>query len=184
MCCYLPALEGVKEADTWCQHCTKHSCEIYDFRPRACREFACSWLHSDKIPNHWYPKKARMVLYSDVWDDGPVIIILVDPKYPIRWREQPYYGDLKNWSGKALSNNPRGYVHVFCKQDHWFILPDREIHNPLPGIIRQRGDGINYDYLSTESAEKSNAILQLDKWLNAAGIDVSSSSINLLKLIK
>ncbi len=154
MCCYLPEIEELKKpADTWCKHCTKHSCAAYDLRPRSCREFICSWLYSDKIPDYWYPKKARMVLYSSKWADGPVILIHVDTKYSNRWRERPYYDDIKYWSAIAINSKPRAYVHVFCGKDHWFILPDKDIYNPGYGIVTPRGDGLNYDYSAMPQGE-------------------------------
>ena len=62
----IPELE--KPAGKWCQHCViGKSCEIYPTRPKACVDFECFWLQSQKQEprERWAPElrpdKSRVV---------------------------------------------------------------------------------------------------------------------------
>jgi len=151
MCCYLPIIEAVeKPENTWCKHCSQHSCKIYDARPQQCRDYFCGWMKVPSLPDHWYPKHCKMVVTVNEDSDGPNITILVHQDYPNKWRQFPYYNDLKRWSLFATNWRPRGYVHVFCSGKHWWILPDRDVLNPGPGVVTPRNDG-SLDYFATGS---------------------------------
>jgi uncharacterized protein len=104
LCCKLLAIEGVEERPgwTWCRHCRpgKGGCSIYDQRPQACRSFVCGWISGglDSVldPERWHPAKARMMLTAETVEQQVHIIVHVDPNLPDRWREQPYYDDIKH----------------------------------------------------------------------------------------
>lgn len=36
------------DVDTPCQHLTKDGCDIYDTRPKTCRDFVCNTIREDK----------------------------------------------------------------------------------------------------------------------------------------
>ena len=54
-----------KPPGEWCTHCLKSSgCAIYDQRPQQCQTFYCGWLSNDSFGDEWYPRRAKMVLFS------------------------------------------------------------------------------------------------------------------------
>ena len=94
-CCKLFAIaELAKPRGTWCVHCKPGNggCGIYDERPGECRAFYCSWLTGD-LPPEWEPQRSKMVATASGSENGASVdaIITVDPAYPNRWREEPYY---------------------------------------------------------------------------------------------
>ena len=157
MCCFVPEIEELdKPVDTWCRHCTGHSCRIHGEHPKTCRDFQCAWIANPLVAEHWYPKRAKMLLYTSKDDDGFWIRIRMHPEHPNRWREEPYYSDIKRFSARGLNSNPRLYTLISWHNDSWFILPDREIHNPQPGIVVRKGE--SYEYLPTGSSKAANAL--------------------------
>src|SRR5690242_13342430 len=53
-----------KPADTWCQHCTKPGCGIYEARPDACKGFACFWLLGAGDPEDDRPDRSGWFVYA------------------------------------------------------------------------------------------------------------------------
>ena len=94
LCCKLMDVPEVKPRHDWCPHARpgQGGCAIYQHRPELCREFHCMWLIDEKLPDYWYPAKSKIVISAAV--DGAVSFI-VDPAYPLRWREEPYFSDIK-----------------------------------------------------------------------------------------
>src|SRR5215467_5616318 len=110
LCCFTLGIEAIdKPKGTWCQHCkpsTGGGCKIYKERPEPCRRYACAWLINPLWKDHWYPKRCKMIADFFVPDDGttPVMRIHVHPDCPERWREEPYYADLRWWAERGLNN--------------------------------------------------------------------------------
>lgn len=95
LCCKLMAVPDVTPHNEWCRHCTPgKGCGIYDRRPEPCRQFDCLWLMSDKVPEHWYPRQAHMVLELKLIPE-PLVVVNVDPAHANRWREEPYLKDIR-----------------------------------------------------------------------------------------
>lgn len=108
-CCKLFLIaELAKPRGQWCVHCKpgRGGCGIYDERPGECRAFYCSWL-TGNLPAEWEPQRSKMVAASSV--DA---IITVDPAYPNRWREEPYYTHIKQLAINCFQANARAIVRV------------------------------------------------------------------------
>ena len=77
MCCKVLSINDdprspdpiTKPANQWCRHCTPGSgCAIYEQRPNVCQAFACLWLASPKLKDHWYPMRSQMVVHFRLVD--------------------------------------------------------------------------------------------------------------------
>src|SRR5262249_35018088 len=93
-CCRLfPVQELNKPANVWCKHCQPGK-GWYEQRPPICRGFACGWLLGHMSDN-WFPKRARMVIkaFHKVHGGQTQLTVVVDPRVPNKWREQPYLDD-------------------------------------------------------------------------------------------
>lgn len=82
----------------WCRHAAPGNacggCKIYEQRPDPCRAFRCMWLLDDRVKDHWFPARAKIVINAI---PGPpkTVAFIVDPAYPGRWREEPWFSDIK-----------------------------------------------------------------------------------------
>lgn len=125
MCCKvfdIPSLP--KPAGVWCEHCaTGQGCTIYERRPQECRDFFCHYRLDADLPEHWKPSRSHMVMKCD--PTGFRITIHVDRKTPQRWREAPYYADIKAWAANRLLAGK--VVHVRIGPRVIVVLPDREV---------------------------------------------------------
>jgi hypothetical protein len=96
LCCKLLVIEELaKPPDTWCPHCKpgRGGCSIYADRPPSCRLFRCGWLDSKgRVGDEWYPTRSKMVLFNL---PGPGFQVIVDPAFPLAWRSEPYYSQLR-----------------------------------------------------------------------------------------
>jgi hypothetical protein len=94
----------IKEDHAWCPHCLKSKgCGIYADRPQRCRDFSCQWLKDEHFEDHWFPKTARIVVDHRVGDDGVWVCFVVDPNSPLRWKEEPWFSDIKRIAGLGLA---------------------------------------------------------------------------------
>jgi hypothetical protein len=64
-----------------------------------------------------------MVVYME--GEGNRIAIHVDPSYPLRWREEPYYSRIKQWSVFAADNPAQ--VVIYVKNRVTVVVPNKEI---------------------------------------------------------
>jgi hypothetical protein len=87
----------VKEDFQWCPHCIKGGggCGIYPNRPAPCRNFRCGWLSSKQIRDHWFPKTAKIIIDFKLDGEDAYVVFIVDPDYPTRWREEPWFSDIR-----------------------------------------------------------------------------------------
>jgi hypothetical protein len=69
-----------------------------------------------------------------------VLLITVDPRYPSRWREEPYHSDIKDFSKSGLFGDNPGKLYyqtqVRCGDEEWLILPDEEVGATDPRFMR------------------------------------------------
>jgi hypothetical protein len=98
-----------KAANSWCPH-AKHgnscgACTIYHTRPDGCRDFLCMWLNDSRIPDYWYPAKCKIVISTSTKDSQGQMVMsfIVDPSYPNRWREEPWFSDIKTMAKAGLA---------------------------------------------------------------------------------
>lgn len=118
-----------------CIHCKPpNGCSIYLGRPDECRTFSCLWLENPQLPDAWKPTTSRIVLY--LIDDGARMIAHVDPRFPKAWRQQPYYGQLKDWARRWARSGPRVVVRI--DRQLIAILPDEDVDLGQP----EKGDSI------------------------------------------
>ena len=54
------------------------------------------------------------------------IVIHVDASQPMIWRREPFFSDIKRWSGGLIED--RGQVVVWQGLDAIVVMPDREIN--------------------------------------------------------
>jgi hypothetical protein len=87
----------VKKDHEWCPHARPGcGCAIYKDRPEACRDFHCMWLLDNRFKEYWKPNKCRIVINPKLDEKGKAYIaFVVDPDYPLRWREEPWFSDIK-----------------------------------------------------------------------------------------
>ena len=133
LCCKLFEIEELnKPKDKWCQHCrpAKGGCSIYEQRPQACAEFICSWL-SGWFDEEWFPLKSKIVVRLIRSHEINQLKFYVDPEYPNRWREEPYYSGIKNaaFIGLTLGGGPSadGFATQVVGRTTFFIFPTRDI---------------------------------------------------------
>ena len=85
------------------------------------------WLMSDILDDHWYPKKSKIIAVSSLTGNGETSLVFhVHDKYPLRWREEPYYPDIKRLATYGLHANT-WITEVVFQDKLWIILPDKDI---------------------------------------------------------
>jgi hypothetical protein len=145
LCCKLMSIPELHKPEAhWCTHCKPgHGCSIYQQRPGSCRDFGCKWLLDPKIDDIWYPRRSKMVLHAVINEFGtpPVLMkVLIDRAYPTAWRQEPYYSQIKQMALFGLSNNAFHLrIIVPGTEKEVLILPDRDIENPGPGVVKRVG---------------------------------------------
>jgi hypothetical protein len=137
LCCKIVPIETeefTKPVDKWCEHCeVGKGCKIYSDRPSACRVWHCQWLVNDAFDDYWFPAKAKMVVQwlPRAAEEDTVIEILIDPGYPNRWKEEPWFSDLKSLSRSGLDGtNKIGRfltIIVIGGNRRWVILPNKVV---------------------------------------------------------
>jgi Fe-S-cluster containining protein len=97
LCCKVMGVPEVKQEHQWCPHCKPglHACKIYPSRPERCRDFHCQWLIDERYPDYWFPAKAKIVINVLIEHGKKYVSFVVDPSYPNRWREDPWFSDIK-----------------------------------------------------------------------------------------
>jgi uncharacterized protein len=108
LCCKLLAIDAehapeiAKPANTWCKHCAKPGCGIYDRRPQLCRDFQCEWLKNERLDDAWYPLTSGMIL--SYVEASETLFVVVDPDRPDAHRKQPYAHDIarmESWARRS-----------------------------------------------------------------------------------
>jgi hypothetical protein len=126
LCCKVLGIgELAKPAGSWCTHCRpgKVGCLIYEDRPSECRTFNCLWLTNAELDVAWHPLTAKIVAHLE--DGGNRVAVRVDPAFPTRWREEPYYGRLKQWARYGVDH--RAQVVVYVGKRAIVVLPNKDV---------------------------------------------------------
>lgn len=105
-CCKImavPDFEGKPNQHEWCRHARPgKGCAIYAERPEACQDFSCMWLLDVRFEDYWFPAKAKIVISPKLDGDNAYVAFIVDPTYPGRWRQEPWFGDIKKLAAAGL----------------------------------------------------------------------------------
>jgi hypothetical protein len=138
LCCKVMGVPEVKQDHEWCPHALpgKGGCAIYRRRPEACRTFNCMWLIDNKFPDYWYPLKSKIVINALNENGASYVAFVVDPAYPNRWREEPYFDDIKTIAKAGLEGR------LGKKWTTLVLIGDRRI--PIidkPRLLRAAGSG-------------------------------------------
>ena len=92
-------------------------------RPQMCRSFSCAWLQGH-LNDEWFPEQARMVVHFS----QDAVNVQVDPGCPDRWRQEPYFSKLCEWSLNGIRmNGNRGYATLVVVGSDKFLLLGRTI---------------------------------------------------------
>jgi hypothetical protein len=125
LCCDILEVTAVaKPANELCKHWeTGKGCTIYDHRPQMCRSFSCAWLQGH-FDDDWFPENAGIVVHFS----ERALNVQVDPSCPDRWRQEPYFGKLRELSlnGIRMSGNP-GYATLVVVGSDKFLLLGRTV---------------------------------------------------------
>lgn len=117
LCCKLIEVKPLgKPADTWCQHCTKHSCRIWSERPEICKTYDCLWRTTPEMPEELRPSQCKVAF--ECHDPEKVAIAHVDKDRPEAWRKKPVIGVIT----KLLRE--KWTVWVMIGQDRHLLLPE------------------------------------------------------------
>lgn len=60
------------------------------------------WLIDERIPEYWFPKRSRIVINTMTENGTDYVAFVVDPDYPLRWREEPWLSDIKTMARAGL----------------------------------------------------------------------------------
>jgi hypothetical protein len=60
------------------------------------------WLIDARFADHWFPARAKIVVDAKLDRDKPIVCFIVDPDYPLRWREEPWFSDIKHMAKRGL----------------------------------------------------------------------------------
>lgn len=162
MCCKMFEIPSIaKAAGEWCPDCAiGKGCTVYETRPTECRDFFCHYRLDRDVPEHWKPERSGMVMKSDA--AGTCITVYVDRKTPQRWREMPYYRDLKAWSANRLTANR--FLHVRIGLRIFVILPDRDVDlgnaGDKPVIARRNGAALSFEVVEKEDPRVAPPVLR------------------------
>ena len=100
MCCKLPPVPEINKPElVWCKHCKPgkaEGCRIYADRPQVCADFACAWLTDTGLGDEWKPDRSKIVIRMTDEGGGITYQYMIDPAYPNRWREEPFYSQIKH----------------------------------------------------------------------------------------
>jgi hypothetical protein len=107
LCCKVMGVPEVKKDFEWCPHCKPGcgGCTIYEKRPERCRDFNCQWLIDTRFGEYWYPLKSKIIVDTKLAGETMVVSFVVDHDYPNRWREEPWFSDIKKIAKAGLDGH-------------------------------------------------------------------------------
>ncbi|HEY6259499.1 MAG TPA: hypothetical protein VIY51_27280 [Xanthobacteraceae bacterium] len=125
LCCTVLMVPELKKPfGVKCTHAVAgRGCAIHANRPAFCRQFFCGWRLDPNIDALWKPDICGFVLTINL--QYSALLLMVDPARPLAWRMQPYYGRLREWSGRAFKENKR--IVAMVHGEATVILPDRDV---------------------------------------------------------
>jgi len=99
----IPNFPGKPNPHKWCKHALPgKGCGIYKDRPQECQDFVCLWLIDGRIPDYWFPKWSKIVISPHFAEKEAYVAFIVDPACPGRWREEPWFSDIKRLARAGL----------------------------------------------------------------------------------
>jgi hypothetical protein len=123
LCCKVMQVKEIaKQPGSWCKDCApgKGGCKIYQNRPAGCRDFLCGWLLTKELGPAWFPAAAKLVVQAEEHR----VTFLVDPAFPNRWREEPYYSLIRSYAREMVDLRQ---VFVWIGKRLIAVLPNKEI---------------------------------------------------------
>ena len=60
------------------------------------------WLLDQRLPDHWFPAKSKIVVNAMIENGTSYVAFVVDPTYPNRWREEPWFSDIKHMAQAGI----------------------------------------------------------------------------------
>jgi Fe-S-cluster containining protein len=130
-CCDILEVAAVdKPVNQLCRHWQAGTgCTIYASRPQMCRSFACAWLQGH-LDDAWFPAKSGIVVHFS----QDAVNVTVDDDCPDRWREEPYFSKLAEWSMNGIRRiGNRGYATLVVSSENRFLLLGRTVvPDPTP----------------------------------------------------
>ena len=124
-CCDILEVAAVdKPVNQLCKHWqTGTGCTIYDRRPQMCRSFVCAWLQGH-LDDDWFPAKSGIIVHFS----QDAVNVTVDDHCPDRWREEPYFSKLAEWSLNGIKRiGNRGYATLVVSGADRFLLLGRTV---------------------------------------------------------
>jgi hypothetical protein len=102
LCCKVYEVPSLaKPAGKWCPHCAPgKGCGIWETRPDHCRSFFCLWMTDGGFGPEWKPERARFVMTVDPF--SRYLNVQLDPGHAGAWRQEPYYGGLRQLAAALL----------------------------------------------------------------------------------
>jgi hypothetical protein len=159
LCCKLLKVPDLdKEQGVWCKHCAPGAggCTVYETRPPVCRDYACMWLTMPQIGDEWRPLDSGMIMDLGMHFEQNLAILRVhvDESVAGRWREEPYYSQIKKMATIGLYRKEKHFQTVVSDAGRkWIILPDRDVDAAKPGLLVRDENG-KLDYIVCESQEE------------------------------
>jgi hypothetical protein len=149
LCCKLLGITALDKAPgSWCGHFERGGgCGVYADRPAECATFQCLWTDSESLDERWRPDRSKLILFTQ--KDGKRLNVVVDPAYPMAWRQEPYYSRLKAMSERAYD----GYELLVCVGDRRIVVfPDQEAdlglvdptHKIVSGYAMRNGEQVPF----------------------------------------
>jgi hypothetical protein len=182
LCCKLLRIDELKKpAYQWCIHARPGThggaCSIYPDRPSACKGYACEWLvNTDFDKELWYPKDCHMVVSILTLNGIRTFTVTVDPGYPLAWRREPHYSQLRKLSQYGLTVNRKEdlfIVHVRLPNKAFLVLPSAAIEvSNLAYVLRVQPGGkweIETFPDSTQATLRADAIMLSQRKVNPGG---------------
>ncbi|MES5484630.1 hypothetical protein QMZ05_17890 [Bradyrhizobium sp. INPA03-11B] len=126
LCCKVVRVDKLaKPPGVWCKDCApgKGGCKIYESRPEECQHFLYMWLYTEELGAEWYPATAKFVVAAE--QQGNRIAVSVDPSFPTKWREEPYYSQIKGWAQFGATVNSQVIVNIGKRVI--VVLPNKEV---------------------------------------------------------
>lgn len=137
MCCLLlPIAEVHSKPNELCIHCKlKKGCKIYDRRPQACKNFNCSWLLDETIPENLRPDKCN-VIFEKITDN--IELALVSFKELDAWKRIEVVEHMRELKKKGIST----IISSYTKEPKRFMLADgkteKEVWNEAMKYIKEK----------------------------------------------
>jgi hypothetical protein len=123
-CCKVMQVPGIKPDHAWCPHVrdNKHGCKIYKDRPQPCMDFRCAWLMDETFKDYWQPNKCKIVIDVKL-EPQRIVLFVVDPDYPLRWRDEPWFSEIKTMAKAGITGRyGRRWVTIVKIKDEEIVI--------------------------------------------------------------